>query len=160
MATKRSKKPAADTKASEPERLTIELEQKTKRWKAINQGGRKSRENNASEEPAERQFAEILRPPLPSPLRGILPTPPEVAAAVEDVLAGRPASPSYIQLITDEHKLRYYFGGHWVAYRNTDQGKEVLAVGLEEMSQVRKGMSLAERESVVWASIDLWHNCE
>jgi hypothetical protein len=109
---------------------------------------------------AEQRSAEAAEFSRPSTLRGILPTPPEVIRAVDFVLADRPASPEYRQMLTDEHKLRYYFGGHWIAYRNTPQGKEVLAVGLEEMARLRKRMRRAERETVVWAAIDLWHDLE
>src|SRR5262245_26448647 len=65
-----------------------------------------------------------------SPLRGILPSTPEIDALVERTLQGRPASAEARQSIEDNYKLQYYFGGHYVSYRQTERGKEVLAAGL------------------------------
>jgi hypothetical protein len=58
-------------------------------------------------------------PNPPSPLRGLLPTPPEVEKIVEEWLKDRPASPQARQRITEDLKMQYYFGGHNIAYRDT-----------------------------------------
>jgi hypothetical protein len=94
---------------------------------------------------------DFVDPPPPSPLRGILPTTPEIEEMADRVLEGRPASPAARQRIIDDCKLRYHFGGHPLLYRRTDLGKEVVAVGSEEIRRfTRKKMSQAERETYVY----------
>jgi hypothetical protein len=108
----------------------------------------------ANAAPAELTVDEL---PPPSPLRGILPTTPEIEELVVQVLEGRPVSDAARQRITDDFKLQYYFGGHPVLYRQTDQGKEVLAVGMDEIGRLkRKRISAAERESMVLGWWDPW----
>ncbi len=61
------------------------------------------------------------------------------------------------QRLSDSLKLQYYFGGHWIAYRHTNQGKEVLAVGMDEIGQLmRKRMSAVERDAIVLGYCDPW----
>lgn len=95
--------------------------------------------------------------PPPSPLRGFLPTPPEVEEWVEQILKDRPAFPAARRRITDDVNMQYYFGGHPIAFRDTDQGKEVLAVGWQEIKRLkRKRLTDAERESIVIGWYDPW----
>ena len=51
--------------------------------------------------------------------------------------------------ILEDWKIQYYLGGHPFAYRETDQGKEILAVGFKKMGQLFRAMSAEERETVV-----------
>jgi hypothetical protein len=100
-------------------------------------------------------------PPPPSPLRGILPTPPEVAELVAQELEGHPVTDREKQRLTDCFKLQYYFGGHPILYRQTDQGKEVVAVGRDEIRRLlRKKMSPAERQTIVLGYPELWQASE
>jgi hypothetical protein len=95
--------------------------------------------------------------PAPSPLRGLLPTTPEIEELVIRSLDGRAAADSYKQLLRENFKMMYYFGGHPVVYRETDQGREVVAVGYEEMGRVLgKRMSPAQRRTLVIDHPDLW----
>jgi hypothetical protein len=93
----------------------------------------------------------------PSKLRGILPTPPEVAALMDEWLKDRPATPAARQRIVDDLKLQYYFGGHMVAGRLTEHGVEVLAVGSNAVARLfRKRMTTAEREALLTWHPDPW----
>src|SRR5947209_6840454 len=78
----------------------------------------------------------VVEPSSPSPLRGILPTPPEVEKLVAREVARLPMTDAARQRVTDGFNLQYYFGGHDIAYRETDQGVEVLAVGLDEIGRL------------------------
>ena len=99
---------------------------------------------------------EIVEPKPPSRLRGLLPTPPEVQAMLDEMLAERPASPAYQRQMLDYNNLRFYFGGHYVYYRDTKDGVEVLAVGLDEIKRVRKRMTRAEQAVAVLGYADPW----
>jgi hypothetical protein len=93
----------------------------------------------------------------PSPLRGILPTTSEIEALVNETLADRPASPAARQRMVDDLKMQFHFGGYWIAYRHTDQGMEVLAVGMDEIGRLeRKRMPRAEKERIVLRYCDPW----
>jgi hypothetical protein len=93
----------------------------------------------------------------PSTLRGILPTPPEVTELLARELKDHPVTHQEKQRLTDSLKLQYYFGGYWIAYRHRDQGKEVLAVGMEEIGRLmRKRMAKAERDAIVLGCCDPW----
>jgi hypothetical protein len=99
------------------------------------------------------------RAPL-GPVRG-LPTPAEVEEALErevkDMAArGRPVVGEARERLLEDFKLRYYFGGRPLAYRRTDQGAEVLAVGFKEMSRLFKALSPEERETVVSGFAEPW----
>ncbi len=94
--------------------------------------------------------------PVPSLLRGILPTPREVAKIVEREVRERPMTDKTRQWATDLLKFQYYFGGWDVIYRDTDQGREVLAVGLEEIGELRRRLSPTEWESVHHAHPEIW----
>ncbi len=51
----------------------------------------------------------------PSPIRGLLRTPPEVAALVEREVKARPMTPEARLRVTNGFNLQYYFGGHTFA---------------------------------------------
>jgi hypothetical protein len=108
-------------------------------------------------EPTVRKvIIEVIDPPPPSPLRGLLPTPRGVEEIVEQCFKERPAGPAYRLQTRENLKLQYYFGGHEVAYRETPQGYEVLAAGTNEVRRlVRKG-SRDERRGVIFTVADLW----
>ena len=98
----------------------------------------------------------VYDPEPPSPIRGLLPPPPEVVEIVNRELAKLPASPKYRQWMLDYLSMDYYFGGYWIAYRDTDQGAEVLAVGLEEMGKLRSSLSPEGREGIIWRCCEPW----
>src|SRR5262249_10200573 len=99
---------------------------------------------------------EVFDPPDPAPLRGLLPTPPEVEELVENSFKERPASPAYRLQTRENMKLQYYFGGHEVAYRETPEGYEILAVGTKEVRRlIRKG-SEEDLRGVIFGAADLW----
>jgi hypothetical protein len=76
-------------------------------------------------------------PNFPKP-RGLLAVPPQVAEQVAEFEArfvrvhGVSIAPEARQRMLDDWTLRYYYDGTYVAYRRTNQGVEVLAVGWEE----------------------------
>jgi len=93
----------------------------------------------------------------PSPLRGILPTPPEVEALVARELEGYPVTDREKQRITDCFKMQFYFGGYWIAYRHTDQGMEVVAVGMDEIGRLRRKRKFAdEADRIILRYCDPW----
>lgn len=74
---------------------------------------------------------------LLGPIR-LLAAPPEVEKAVERELENmaaqwRPVVGEARERLLECFKLQYYFGGQPFAYRETDQGKDVLAVGFKNM---------------------------
>jgi hypothetical protein len=91
-----------------------------------------------------------------SRLRGLLPTPPEVEELVARELAERPMSDTARQWVTDGFKLQYYFGGQVIAYRNTRQGKEVLAVGMDEIGRLMRDLPGGESKSIVIGHPEPW----
>jgi hypothetical protein len=106
---------------------------------------------------AENSQGGLSRSKPPSALRGILPVPPEVEEMLARELKDHPVTDREQQHITDSLKLQYYFGGHWIAYRHTDQGKEVLAVGMDEIGRLMgKRKSSAERDAIVLGYCDPW----
>ena len=108
-------------------------------------------------EPTVRKMTiEVIDPPPPSPLRRLLPTPPEVEEIVEQWLKDRPASPEARLRITEDLKLQYYFGGHEVTYRKTPQGYEILAVGSKEVRRLVRRGSEEERQGAIFGVASLW----
>jgi hypothetical protein len=76
---------------------------------------------------------------------------------VAEDLESHPVTDKEMQRLTDCYKLQYYFGGHWIAYRNTTQGVEVLAAGWDEIRELRrKRRSAAERNSTVLRYCEPW----
>ncbi len=99
---------------------------------------------------------EVIDPPPPSELRGLLPTPPEIEEIVEQMYRERPASPEARLRTTEGLKMQYYFGGYNYAFRDTPQGREVLAVGSEEIQKLFKKLPASQRKGIVLTSADLW----
>jgi hypothetical protein len=99
---------------------------------------------------------EILDPPDPAPMRGLLPTPPEVEEIVERLCKERPASPKARLRITEGLKMQYYFGGHPILYRDTPQGREVLAVGDDEIGRVLRSVPRSQRKGSIIGYADPW----
>ncbi len=82
--------------------------------------------------------------------RGLLPVPPEVEAAIakEEARLAREKNivmtPEARQRAINAWTLEYYYDGHYVACRDTMQGVEVLAVGLEEIGPLLREKSQEE----------------
>jgi hypothetical protein len=101
------------------------------------------------------RYGELL-----GPVRS-LPIPPEVEKAVKrevDEMAGlgRPLGPEACRRLTEDFVLQYYFGGQPFAYRETDQGKEILAVGFRDMGRLIRQMSPREIKTVVSGFAEPW----
>jgi hypothetical protein len=111
---------------------------------------------NGPAKPADRASTATEKPPVPSPLRGILPTPREVAKFVARVERQRPMSDKARYEGTERIKMQYYFGGWDVAYRDTGQGWEVLAVGLREIRNLRNTLSPAQWQDVHIGNYEPW----
>jgi len=97
---------------------------------------------------------------LLGPVR-LLATPPEVQKAVEreveDMAAqGRPVVGVARERLLEGAKLQYYFGGQPLAYRETDQGKEVLAVGFKNMGRLLRRLNPEEVQTVVSGFAEPW----
>jgi hypothetical protein len=92
-------------------------------------------------------------PTRPKP-RGLLPVPPEVAEHVE--AEGARAQKDYRFALTAEARQRmlnegtldWFYRDYRVSYRETAQGVEVLAVGLEDMAQLASRLTEAERTTI------------
>jgi hypothetical protein len=105
---------------------------------------------------ASRTVVELIEPRPASPLRGLLPTPPEVAEIVAEEVAKRPMSDAARQWVTDCFNMQYYFGGHPIAYRKTPQGVEVLAAGLDEIGKLMRRLPPSEDRNVIIGHPDPW----
>jgi hypothetical protein len=97
-----------------------------------------------------------LSPQPPSSPRGLLPTPPEVKKLVARELKNRSVADRERQRITDRFNLQYYFGGQEVAYRQTDQGVEVLAVGPDEIGELLQRVARDERPMIIIGYPEPW----
>jgi hypothetical protein len=96
-----------------------------------------------------------VRPP--ASCRGRLPTPPAVAAVLEEHSERLEAmAPRTRQRFVDDLNLSYFFGGRQVAFRQTDQGIEVLAVGPREIKDLQERLSPLERLGVVEEEVRPW----
>jgi hypothetical protein len=88
------------------------------------------------------------------PPRNLLPVPPEVAENVEKEAAcaqsehGFALTPEAKQRMLNQGTLDWFYRDQWVSYRETAQGVEVLAVGLEEIGELARRLSAEERSSV------------
>jgi hypothetical protein len=91
----------------------------------------------------------------------LLPIPSEVELVVEQDAArmaaqGRPVVGKARERLLEDSKLSYYFGGQPLAYRETSQGKEILAVGFKDIRRLLKRLSPEEAQAIVSASADPW----
>jgi hypothetical protein len=88
--------------------------------------------------------------------RGLLPVPSEVEEAVaeeeERLLKEHNIvpTPEARRRLVDSLTLQYYYGGYDVAYRETPQGIEVVAVGLAEIGELIRTTPQEQREGVVF----------
>lgn len=99
-------------------------------------------------------FSEATHPSqdccLPKP-RGLLPVPPEVAETVareESRLAsehGFAVTAETRRRMLNQQTLDHYYRDHWISYRETPQGVEVLAVGVDEIGQLLRRLSQADQ---------------
>ncbi|MCI0461696.1 MAG: hypothetical protein L0Z62_32495 [Gemmataceae bacterium] len=86
--------------------------------------------------------------------RGLLPVPPEVANHVEQEAAraqrehGFALTEKARRRMLHEGALDWFYRDQWVSYRETPQGIEVLAVGLEEVGELASRLSAEERAGV------------
>jgi hypothetical protein len=123
------------------------------RKKSLTRRKNKTQRNGAM---ARTETVLVMRPT--SSLRGLMPIPPEVEKIVAGIERERPMSPTARQRTADGLSEQYYFGDQYIAYRHTPQGKEVLAVGSDEIDQLnRRRMSRAERERMVLGYAEPWY---
>ncbi len=69
---------------------------------------------------------------------------------------GRPLVGVARERVFEDLKLRYYFGGQPITYRQTDQGKEILAVGYKDMGRICRNLTPEENEAVASGYADPW----
>ena len=87
-------------------------------------------------------------------LRGLLPVPPEVVEHVEKEAARAQTEHGFTltddarQRMLNEGTLDWFYRDQWVSYRETPQGVEVLAVGLEEVGELASRLTNEERSGV------------
>jgi hypothetical protein len=92
-------------------------------------------------------------PNFPKP-RGLLAVPPQVAEQVASEEArllrerGIQIAPEARQGMLDRWTIHYYYDGAYIAYRQTPQGIEVLAVGWDEASKYLRDHSPETRRDV------------
>jgi transglutaminase-like putative cysteine protease len=106
-----------------------------------------------------RLVRELLRQytgPPPDPPRGLLPTPPVVAALMAREARKHPMTPEARQRLTNHFNLQYFYGGQEIAYRNTPDGVEVLAVGLDEVGALAQGSSQDQLDHIVFTQPESW----
>ncbi len=87
---------------------------------------------------------------------GLVPIPQEVLDIVEGQVSKFPPgiiTPESRKRMIDDLTLQYYFEGEEIAYRRTDQGIEVFAVGLEEIEEYIQTHPYPEQPDVVFAPI-------
>jgi hypothetical protein len=104
-------------------------------------------------------FASISKPRLG--LVRLLPTPIEVEKALDAEVGqmaacGRPVVGEARERLLEDFKLQYHFGGKRFAYRETDQGKEILAVGDKDMKRLFRKLTAEEDEVVTSGFADPW----
>jgi hypothetical protein len=86
--------------------------------------------------------------------RGLIPIPPEVAETVARQAAGDPAlTAEQVRQLTERRTLEYHYKGVTVAYRRTDAGLEVLAVGVVETAQLLNRLSPEAQTGILWEQI-------
>jgi hypothetical protein len=69
---------------------------------------------------------------------------------------GRPVVRRARECLLDGLKLRYYLGGQPFAYRETDLGKEILAVGSENMRRLFGELTPEDDEAVASGFAEPW----
>jgi hypothetical protein len=95
---------------------------------------------------------------FPKP-RGLLPVPPEVTEYLARDEAefirkyGTYCTPEARQRILDNAVLNWYYDNHYIAYRRTPEGVEVLAVGVHEVDKYFENHPESALEGVVAKTI-------
>jgi hypothetical protein len=91
---------------------------------------------------------------LPRP-RGLLPVPPHIEELVasEKVRLQPYVNEEAEKRMRDDWTLHYYYEGEAVVYRVTPQGVEVLAVGLDEVGKLVRGMTQEELLQITSAQL-------
>jgi hypothetical protein len=69
---------------------------------------------------------------------------------------GRPVVGEARERLLEGCKLQYYFGGQPFAYRQTNQGKEILAVGYEDMGRLFRRLNADKDDVVTSGFADPW----
>jgi hypothetical protein len=69
---------------------------------------------------------------------------------------GRPVVGAFKERLLEEYKLQFYFGGQPIAYRETDAGKTVLAVGYGHIGDLRRQLNGEENEAVTTGFAETW----
>jgi hypothetical protein len=100
--------------------------------------------------------ADAVQGALPSP-RGLLPTP----AAVAEFMARQSQrfaamTPRARQRVQDDCNLGYYFGGQEVAFRFSEEGVVVLAVGPREIDALKRSTGARDWLGVVEEQVRPW----
>jgi hypothetical protein len=89
--------------------------------------------------------------PAPAVVRNLLPVPSEVAENVEKEAAraqiehGITLAPEAKQRMLNQGTLDWYYRDHWVSFRESAQGVEVLAVGLDAIGELARRLTEQER---------------
>lgn len=89
----------------------------------------------------------VVRQKNPSKLRGLLPTPPEVAEFVAKEVKRLPMTEAAKRRLIDSQNLQYYFSGEMIASRYTPAGVEVLAAGADEVGELIRRVTPEERQT-------------
>src|SRR5262249_26299113 len=93
----------------------------------------------------------------PAAFRGLMPTPPEVQALMDKLYRNVKITDSFRRHQTDLFNVQFHFGGYPIADRDTPQGREVLAVGWDELNELeKKRRSGKERRRFVIGFADPW----
>jgi hypothetical protein len=98
--------------------------------------------------------ATSIDPKQPARPGNLLSVPPEVAEHVEKEAAraqtehGFTLTPEARQRMVNQGTLDWYYRDQWVSYRETLQGVEVLAVGLEEMGALARRLTAEKRAAI------------
>jgi hypothetical protein len=103
------------------------------------------------------QFIDLGHPAydatFPKP-RGILPIPPAVAELIAREEArvqkqhGVKLTDEARRKMLNDQTLDWFYRDQWVSYRETDQGVEILAVGPEEIEQLKGRLSGEEQQTI------------
>src|SRR5262245_47556208 len=90
---------------------------------------------------------------VPKP-RGMLPVPTAVAEFVSQEQAriqaqhGVKLTEEARQRVLNDQTLDWFYHDHWVSYRESEEGVEVLAVGLDEIERLEGNLSEEEWKAV------------
>lgn len=71
-------------------------------------------------------------------------------------LRERPVVDEARERLLESFKLRYYFGGQPFAYRETDRGKEILAVGFKSMGRLFGVLNPEQDEAIISSFAEPW----